>query len=198
MKIVGLVGESGTGKSTIAEHLERQGAGHVDADAVAHEILRNDDSVRRRIKARFGAKVFDGDGIDRAALGKLVFGNPDLLQALNSIIHPAIIRECVERLDALRNEGKSLAVIDAALLLEVPMPFKIDLMIALRCPRDEQLRRLLAPEGADEEQIRARVESQAHIEKSFYRADVVVDTGRPKDEVLEEIDKVIPFLLGGR
>ena len=44
----------------------------------------------------------------------------------------------------------------------------------------------------------ARVESQAHIEKSFYRADVVVDTGRPKDEVLEEIDKVIPFLLGGR
>lgn len=197
MKIVGLVGGSGTGKSTIAEHLEHRGAGHIDADAIAHAVLRSNESVRRRIKARFGARVFVGDDIDRIALGKLVFEDPGLLQALNSITHPAIIEACVEHLDELREAGKSLVVIDAALLLDVPVPFKIDLMIALRCGREERLRRLAGRGDATDEQIRARLDNQSHIEKSFYRADVVVDTEKPKDEVLKKIDRLIGFLLGG-
>lgn len=198
MKIVGLVGGSGTGKSTIAFHLERLGAGHIDADAIAHEVLRSDEAVKRRVKARFGSRVFAGDDIDRVELGRLVFESPELLQALNSITHPSIIAECVEQLDRLRDAGKSFIVIDAALLLEVPVPFKIDLMIALRCGRDEQLRRLLAKGGATEEQLRARLDNQSHIEKSFYRADVVVDTEKPKDEMLSEIDRLVRFLLDDR
>jgi dephospho-CoA kinase len=195
MRIVGLVGGSGTGKSTIAAHLSRKGAGHIDADRVAHEVLSDNEAVRRRIKARFGTKVFEGDDIDRGLLGRLVFENPGLLRALNSITHPVIIAECVERLEALQQEGKPLVVIDAALLLEVPVPFRIDLMIALRCSRDEQLRRLLAAGNATEEQIRSRLDNQAHIEKSFYRADVVVDTERPVETILAEIDRLIEFLL---
>jgi dephospho-CoA kinase len=197
MKIVGIVGGSGTGKTTIAEHIVRgRNAGHIDADRVAHEILQRDAKVRRRIKARFGTRVFDGDEIDRAKLGELVFATPELLRALNSIIHPAIIEECIARLESMRDEGKELVVIDAALLLEVPVPFRFDLMIALRCGPEEQLRRLIAKGGAGEDDLRARLDSQSNIEKSFYRADVVVDTGRPIDEVLNDVDKLVRLLLG--
>lgn len=195
MKIIGLAGESGTGKTTIAKHLERRGAGHIDADRIAHDLLRDDPEVRRRIRARFGTAVFDGDDVDRSRLGEVVFEDPALLQALNSIIHPAIITACVEAVTRFADAGKRWVVIDAALLLEVPLPIRFDLMIGLQCGRSEQRRRLLARDSVDAAAVDARLERQAHIEKSFYRADVVIDTGRDKDEVLDEIDRLVDFLF---
>ncbi len=65
MKVVGLVGESGTGKTTIAEHLEKKGGGRIDADAIVHQILKDDDEVKSAVRKRFGNGVFRGDEIDR-------------------------------------------------------------------------------------------------------------------------------------
>ena len=196
MVIVGLAGGSGTGKSTIAHHLESQGAGYIDADEIAQEVLRSNEEVRQRIRERFGIGAFDGDKIDRAALGERVFSDGEALAALSAIVHPAIIDVCRERIERFRKEGKDLVVIDAALLLEVDMGFPIDLLIALRCASDEQIRRLLAIGGFSRDQIEARLKAQEHLEKSFYRADVVVDTDRPKSEVLTEIERIVRFLRG--
>jgi dephospho-CoA kinase len=195
MKVVGLVGQSGTGKTTIAEHLQRRGAGRIDGDDIAHEVLRVDEGVRRAIRDRFGPRVLVDDEIDRSVLGEIVFSDPAELEVLNGIVHPAIIRVLTERLEAFEKGGADLVVIDAALLLEVPLPFDIDLMIALRCRRAEQTRRLRAKSGASEKEIGARLDSQAHIEKSFGRADVVVNTERPKADLLSEIDRIIKALL---
>lgn len=191
MKVVGLVGGSGTGKSTIAAHLEGRGAGSIDADVIAHDVLRDDAGVAQEIRDRFGAGVFRDAQIDRNALGRIVFGDGEALEALNAIIHPRVIGECVRRLARFEKEGKAVVVIDAALLLEVTVPFDIDVMIALRCGRDEQIRRLIEKGGASKEGILARLDNQRHIEKSFYRADAVVDTGRPLAQVLEDVDKLL-------
>ncbi len=195
MKVVGLAGESGTGKSTIAAHLEHNGATHIDADAVGHELLEGDREVGRAIRDRIGPDVFDGDCVDRAALSRVVFGDAEALSALNAIIHPAIVRVCEQRISELAKQGVGLVVIDAALLLEVPLPFEVDLMIALRCSREEQLRRLQAKGGFSREQIETRLANQAAIQESFSRADVVVDTDRPKPVVLSEVERLIGFLL---
>ncbi|MFQ5510536.1 MAG: dephospho-CoA kinase [Candidatus Krumholzibacteriia bacterium] len=195
MKIIGLAGESGTGKSTIAEHLRGRGASHIDADRVGHDLLENDPDVRRRLRATIGERVFEGDAIDRAALSSFVFREAAALATLNSIIHPAIVRECERRIEELARQGADMAVIDAALLLEVTLPFRVDLMIALSCSRDEQLRRLQAKGGFSREQLEARLSSQADLQKSFYRADVVLDTDRPKAVVLSEVERLIDFLL---
>ena len=195
MKVIGLAGESGTGKSTIAAHLERKGATHIDADAVGHELLEGDAEVRCAIRDRIGSEVFDGDRVDRAALSRVVFGDEKALSALNAIIHPAIVRVCERRISELGKQGVGLVVIDAALLLEVSLPFQVDLMIALRCSREEQLRRLQAKGGFSRQQIETRLANQAAIQKSFCRADVVVDSDRPKPVVLSEVERLIAFLL---
>jgi len=195
MKVVGLVGQSGTGKTMIAKHLVARGAGHIDADQIAHQVLGTNDEVREGIRERFGDKMFVDGHIDRRALGRMVFADVEALQALNRIVHPAIIDECVARLNQLEKAGLDLVVIDAALLLEVAIPVKIDLMIALRCGRKEQLRRLVAQGERSQEEIAARLDTQSRIEESFDRADVILNTARTKTEVLDEIDRTIKVLL---
>jgi dephospho-CoA kinase len=195
MKVVGLVGESGTGKTTIAEHLEKKGGGRIDADAIVHQILKDDEEVKSAIRKRFGDGVFRGDEIDRLMLGKIVFSDKEALVDLNRIVHPVVMSACARRLKELAAEGCDYVVVDAALLLEVPLSFDIDLMIALRASRDKQVRRLRAKGGRSDAEIAARLDSQKHIAKSFDRADVVVDANRPKAAVLAEVDQIIRILL---
>ena len=197
MKIIGLVGQSGTGKTAVAGHLEKNGAGRIDADRIVHNILEADHGVREAIRERFGPDVFSGDAIDRGALGRVVFADAEALEALNQIVHPVVIDRCVKKLRKLEASGVDLVVLDAALLLEVALPFEIDLVIALRCGRDEQMTRLRAMGGRSDEELAARLDAQAHIEKSFDRADVVVDTSGAKDAVFADIDRIIRILLGG-
>ncbi len=197
MKIVGLVGQSGTGKTAVAGHLEENGAGRIDADRIAHDVLKNDHGVSEAIRKRFGPRVFSDGAVDRGALGGVVFADAEALEALNQIVHPVVIDTCVTKLKELEASGVDLVVLDAALLLEVALPFEVDLVIALRCERDEQMTRLRAMGGWSDEELAARLDSQAHVEKSFDRADVVIDTGAPKDTVFAEIDRVIRILLGG-
>lgn len=194
MKILGLVGGSGTGKSTIAAHLAARGAGLVDADRLGHDLL-DDAGVARALRESFGEDVFTGARVDRRKLGRLVFGDRDALAALNAAVHPRILEECRRRLAELESQGFALAVVDAALLLEVEVPFRLDRVVALRAPRDVQIERLLAKGGATLAEISARLEGQSDLERSFERADAVIDTARPLSEVLAEIDRLVDELL---
>lgn len=195
MKIIGLAGGSGTGKTTVADHLERRGAGRIDADKIVHEVLRTDEKVRRAIGARFGSGVFANGEVNRRALADIVFADPLALADLQGIVHPPVIAAFAEAVERFRASVVRLVVIDAALLLEVPLPFEVDLMIALRCARDERLRRLRAA-GVPEKVIHARLASQANLETPFDRADIVLDTEKPKEELFVEIDRIIEVLLG--
>jgi dephospho-CoA kinase len=196
--IIGLAGGSGTGKSTIAAHLVRGGGVHIDADRIGHDLLARDAGVITMVRAAFGGDVAGAGGaVDRRALGRRVFSDPEALRRLGAIVHPAIVRGCAAAVGAAAAAGEPLAVVDAALLLEVEMRVAWDLTIALRCPRPERVRRIMAKGGWSEEEARLRLDSQAHIEKSFYKADAVVDTGRRIEEVLAEVDRVVAARLGG-
>jgi len=197
MKVIGLAGGSGTGKSTIAAHLVARGAGHIDADRAAHDVLLEDEGVIRAIRERFGDGVFTGGLVDRGKLGRIVFVDRGALEALNAIVHPAVLEVCRRKLEELETAGVALAVVDAALLLEVGVPFDIDLVIALRASRDDQVRRLLAKGGATRSEIEDRLDSQSHLERSYGAADVVVDTAKPLALVLAEVDRAVDALLAG-
>lgn len=196
MKIVGLAGQSGTGKTTIARHLESRGAVHIDGDRVGHELLENDAAVIAAVRGLAGDAVFGPDGhIDRKRLGAAVFADPELLRRYNAIIHPAIRRCCGELVAAARRSGVPMVVVDAALLLDAEMPFAFDLMIALRASTATQMQRLAGRGDRTEAEARARLERQQDLEKSFYKADVVVDTDRDLNDVLAEIDGHVAPLL---
>ena len=189
MQIIGLAGGSGTGKTTIAEHLAARGARHIDTDRIGHRLL-DDPQVSAALVSAFGAEILIDGAVDRHRLAQMVFDDPSRLQQLNSIIHPRIVDECARLVAQYEEEGADLVVVDAALLLDVPMSFKIDMTIALTADHEERVRRLLSM-GHTREQIEARLRNQQHIEATFDRADVVVDAGRPKEVVFAEIDRLI-------
>ena len=188
--IVGIAGGSGTGKTTLSKHLAaKYGAVHVDGDRVAHEVLE-DANVVQRVAHEFGGVVVDGV-VDRRALGRIVFADQSRLDALNAIVHPAIIARCDRAVADARAAGAPMVVVDAALLFEVPMAFGFDLMLALRTDDDERVRRLLRAGGRSEAELRDRIARQAGMEKHFYKADAVVDTGRDLDAVWTEVDRLV-------
>ncbi len=196
MKVVALVGGSGTGKSTIAAHLvKRRGARLIDADRIAHDLLAGDANVVRGIRERFGDDVFTRGAVDRKKLARLVFGRPASLADLNAIVHPAVLDVCRGKLEEFRADGVRFVVVDAALLLEVDVPFRIDFIIALRASRGEREKRLVARGDRTPGEIAARLDRQSHLERSFGRADCVVDTAKPISSVLAEVDRVIDALL---
>jgi len=198
MKIIGLAGESGTGKSTIAAYLTTRGGAHIDADIVGHDILNLDPEVREKIREFISADVFDPDGrLDRRRLGALVFNDTAMLQALNDILHPAIREKCAERIKELETTGCPFVVIDAALLLTSRMPFEFDLLIALDCGRDEQMERLTSKGVRTREEVSDRLRNQRHIRDFFDRADVIINTEKSKEEVFAEIDSYVDKLLEG-
>jgi dephospho-CoA kinase len=194
--VVGIAGGSGTGKSTVAAHLVGKFGGvHVDGDRIAHTVL-DDERVRDRIRAEFGPDVFDADGrVDRRRLGRLVFADSSRLGRLNAIMHPAIVARCAEEVERARATAATLVVVDAALLLEVAVPFAFDIVIALRADREERRRRLLAQGGHGEAEIGDRLDRQEGMEKHFYKADAVVDTGRDLASVLSDAEGLVEAAL---
>ncbi|UCH83611.1 MAG: dephospho-CoA kinase [Candidatus Latescibacterota bacterium] len=205
MIVVGLAGGSGSGKTTIARCLSERLSGyrveHIDGDGVAHTLLAKDADVIRRVRDRFGDRVVTGGAIDRRKLGAIVFGDEEALADLNAIIHPSVVAVCRGQIEAFELEGVEVVVVDAALLLEVPDAVRaigIDHTIALAVTRAEQHRRLLAKGGVTVSDIEARLDSQAELEKSFYRADNVVDTNRPLSDVVDDVMTIVDNLLRGR
>ncbi len=196
MKIIGLAGGSGTGKTTIAKHLETRGGGHLDADRIGHELLEFDPGVRSKVLRYFGPDMFEPDGtVNRKSIGELVFRDRELLKILSSILHPRIIDTCLKRVAEMRQAGLPFVVIDAALLLEVKMPLPVEFTIAVRCDKEEQVKRLLAKGNVSEADIRARLKSQEHMEDFFVEADVVLDTDGELPEVLARLDKIVDEFL---
>jgi dephospho-CoA kinase len=199
MLVIGIAGGSGTGKSTIAAHVAARFQGiHIDADQVAHQVLENPEVVAA-IRREFGASVINLDGtVNRRRLGVRVFTDAERRAALNTIVHPAIIERCAAEVEGARARGSRVAVVDAALLFEVPMSFPFDLTIALQCDPEIRLGRLRSRGGWSETELRARLDAQSGLEKHFYKADAVVDTGPALEKVLAGVDRLVEERLSRR
>jgi dephospho-CoA kinase len=199
MYLIGIAGGSGTGKSTIAAHIAARYQGvHIDADLVAHAVLE-DAAVIGEIRREFGAGVIDDDGaVNRRRLGVYVFSDAGRRAALNAIVHPAIVARCGAEVERARAGGAPVVVIDAALLLEVDMSIKFDLTIALKSDPEIRLARLRGRGGWSEGELRSRIDAQSGLEKHFYKADAVVDTGPSLPEVLAAVDRLLDERMSRR
>jgi len=173
--LIGLTGNIGTGKSTVARMLANLGATVIDADQVAHQVMRADTPVHAALVAAFGTEVVGADGeIDRARLGTLVFSNADALARLESIVHPAVIQEVAKRVAAAPTR---VVVVEAIKLIEAGMAAGCDSLWVTTCPPEEQERRLMADRGLSREEAQLRMRAQPPQEEKAARADVVIDTG---------------------
>jgi len=191
VRTVGLTGNIGAGKSTVAALLVARGAVLVDADTVAREVVEPGAPAYRPLVDRFGAGILDADGrIDRPALAATVFGHPEELEALNAIIHPAIGAAMVEGKDAHAGTDR-IVVMDIPLLKDVHRELlALDAVVVVDVPPEVALERLTSQRGMSEEDARARQASQPSRAERLDGADFVVDNSDGPDQLEREVDRV--------
>ncbi|HIS01207.1 MAG TPA: dephospho-CoA kinase [Candidatus Excrementavichristensenella intestinipullorum] len=188
---LGLTGGVGCGKSTAAAVLKELGAAVVDADAISHSLTMAGGAAVEPILAQFGAQMGDGQGgIDRRALGELVFAQPQQRRALEGILHPAIQKEMMRQIDAADQEGAPVVVLDVPLLYECGLDALCDQVWVMSVDQEQQVLRVLKRDQISRDQALSRIRSQMPLEEKRARAQRVVDTGRSEAEVKNELKRL--------
>ncbi|MYS81752.1 dephospho-CoA kinase [Embleya scabrispora] len=175
---VGLTGGIGAGKSEVARRLAELGAVVIDSDRIAREVVAPGTPGLAAVVAEFGEGVLLPDGsLDRPGLGRIVFGSPERLAALNAIVHPLVGDRAAE-LTAAAGEDAVL-VNDVPLLAENDLAKLYDLVVVVDAAEATQLDRLVRLRGMAEADARARMAAQASREQRLAVADVVIDNDGP-------------------
>jgi dephospho-CoA kinase len=180
MKVIGLTGNIGCGKSTVAGMLRDEGVATIDADAVAREIRHNDADARAAIVRRFGT-------YDAAELSAVVFTDADALRDLERILHPRIRGAIRARLAELAEGGVAVAAVEVIKLFESPLADACDEIWVVRCDEADAIARLAASRGTDETAARRRLASQSPQDAKVAAADVVIDGSAPMDETRRQV-----------
>ena len=196
--VIGLTGGIGAGKSTVTQMLEGLGAAVIDADKVGHQIYLPDMPAWRELVATFGESVLNADRtINRQALGKIVFADPEALHTLNRIVHPKMFDRMAELIAELRARGGVKAiVVEAAVLIEAnwqPLADQVWLVMASEPVVIERLtkERHLAPE-----QVRTRIAAQLSNEERLQHAHAVIKNDGSLDEVRAAVQRAWKQLVG--
>lgn len=167
MKIIGITGPTGAGKTTALRALESLGAEVIDADAVYHELLEHSIPLRGALTDRFGDISGETGKIDRKRLGEVVFADESALLDLNAITHRFVGEEIEARLQAAEQAGKPAAAIDAIALIESGLDRRCDAVVGVVAPAEVRIRRIMEREGISEAYARKRVSAQKG--EDFYR-----------------------------
>ncbi|MGY4800497.1 dephospho-CoA kinase [Teichococcus aerofrigidensis] len=176
MRILGLTGGIGMGKSTAASTFRRHGVPVFDADAAVHRLQGRGGRAVRAIGAAFPGTVRDG-AVEREALRRAVLGDPAALTRLERIVHPLVREEERRFLAAARRQGRRLAVLDIPLLFETGGEARVDAVVVVSAPAAVQRARVLRRKGMTPERLEAILARQTPDAVKRRRADHVIRTG---------------------
>ena len=183
--VIGLTGNIATGKTTVAKMLEVLGAVRIDADRVAHWVMRPGTPAHTEIVEVFGEGILTAEGdIDRGALGGIVFSDPGALRRLEDIVHPATVAEVNRRIE---QADAAVVVVEAIKLLEAGMARDCDSVWVTACPRGERIRRLVEGRGMSRAEAKRRVSAQPPQSEKVEQADVVIDTSGTLEWTREQV-----------
>jgi len=188
---VGLTGNIGAGKSTVAELLVARGAHLVDADRVARQVVEPGAPAYQALIDRFGTGILDPDGrIDRPKLAEVAFADAASVADLNAIVHPAVGVAMIEGKDAYAGTD-SIVVMDIPLLKEVHNEMlALDAVVVVDAAPEVRVERLTGQRGMSEEDVRARMAAQPTREERLEGADFVIDNSGDADHLAAEVDRV--------
>lgn len=190
MLLVALTGGIASGKSTVADRLAALGAVIVDADQVARQVVERGEPALARIAEEFGPGMIAADGsLDRAALGAIVFSDPEGRQRLNAITHPAVLERSRARFaEAGAADPDAIVVYDIPLLVEAGRGEEFDLTVVVHAATETRVRRMMELRGMTREEALHRINSQATDTDRFAIADVVIDADGSLESTLDQTD----------
>ena len=161
MRVIGLTGKTGAGKSTVAAFLEEKGCFIIDGDKIARDILLPGEPAVKELARAFGEDIILPDGnVDRRRLASRAFADRESTDKLNAVTHPRITERFVADINKAEKEGFSVAVIDAAALLESDCKRLCSFFVVVTAPEEVRLERILKRDGITKEQALTRIKAQ--------------------------------------
>lgn len=195
MRSVGLTGGIGAGKSAVSRLLAAHGAVVIDADAIAREVVAVGTPGLAAVVEAFGRGVLLPDAsLDREALGKVVFADPEALARLNAIVHPLVAAEMAARIAAQPDDV--IVVHDVPLLVENGLGAAYDLVVVVEAPLEVRLDRLVRLRGMAEEDARARIAAQATDEQRRGAAGVLIRNDGSFEDLRRAVGEAWPRIAG--
>jgi dephospho-CoA kinase len=193
MKIIGLTGSIGMGKSTTAAMFREAGIPVYDADAAVHDLYDEGGAAVGPVGEAFPGVVRDGK-VDREALRPAVLGKPDELKRLNAIVHPLVGRDRVGFFRAAEESGADMVVLDVPLLFETGGHANVDAVVVVSAPEEMQRERVLARPGMTPDRLDAILAQQMADAEKRARAHYVVDTGQGLEPARRQVTEIIADL----
>ena len=199
--IVGLTGQTGAGKSTVAAMLERFGYSIVDADKVARLVTGKGSPVMKLLTDAFGEDIVDEDGsLRRDLLAARAFSSPENTRKLNDITHPEICRLIMKKVEGRFFMGYEGVIVDAPQLFESGLASKCTLVLSVTTREDIRLRRIMERDGVSEAEARLRM--QAQLPESFFRehSDIILENNGTPESLHEQVTqaaRIIEDVISG-
>ena len=190
MKLIGLTGGAGSGKSTVAAMFRELGAATVDADEATHAVYAPGTEGFDAVFREFGAEYVREGAIDRAKLGALVFTDPDALRRLNAVVHPRVRQWMAEKTAAAVENGAEIVIQDVPLLFENGLQGLYSATVLVYAQPKTQLRRLVEQRGLAPDRALAILAAQMPIDEKRGLADYVIDNDGVRDETRSQVEEV--------
>jgi len=193
MKVVGLTGGIGTGKSTVSAYLIQKNIPIVDADRISRMLTADGSPLLEDVRHLLGDEAFHPDGsLNRQKVADMIFSDSQLLKAYEALITAEAARQCLIQLDLLRVSGKySLAVLDAPLLFECGLQDKTDEVWVVDADINVRIARVMARDGLSEDAIRDRINRQMPSSEKAALADYVIDNSGTLEQLYVQIDRLL-------
>ena len=199
---VGLTGGIGCGKSIALSIFKALGCPTLDSDVIYHDLIQPGKPLHAKLIKTFGDEISDADGvIDRQKLGAVIFADEEKRQLLNSLAHPAVVKEQKRLKKEIRQQLKrenveqAVVVTDAALMIEAGTYKNYDALVVVACEAETQLRRVMNRDGLSESEARRRIEAQMPIADKVKYADYVVRNDAGPQELIKEVETVLAALF---
>ena len=190
MRIVGLTGGIGTGKSTVSAMLRELGATVIDADEATRAVQARGTEGLRLLVEEFGPGILTpGGDLDRAGLAAVAFRDPDARKRLNEIVHPLVRRWMADRQREAVERGDPFVVLDIPLLFEARSAGAFETVILVYAPEELQVRRMVELRGMAEDQVRARIAAQMPIEDKRALATHVIENTTSLADLRERVER---------
>lgn len=195
-KIIGLTGQSGAGKSTVASLFRAESISVIDADKLVEKLYAPNSICIEVLVALFGYDIIDSDGVlDRANLADIVFTSRDNLMKLNSVVHPFVMSLFLDELRYESESGESIIVYDAPQLFEGKADIICDKIISVTADKKVRAERICKRDGISEKQALQRIEAQYN--EKFYKnnSDYVIENNDDYYSLEQQFKKILPEIL---